>query len=375
MTQAIQPDYAQEFSCKRGDCRNSCCRGWRIALTDRDRARLVGTQATPQLRRRLERSIDTSVEGAAAFIRTETNSCPLLDRDGLCALQKESGSIALPEACRAFPCSVFSGEIAYSSSCEKVVELLFSREAPLIFLPLPHASDTSASAALRRGCQNVLQDRSVPLAHRTAALVEALWAMEGLEKSGDRFGLQKAIRGLRNGHREYAAPQEDWLQIALPLKTGMAYLRGHGKLDGYWRTCLQALSLPPQSEEWTQEHYRQARELYSQRKVAFEAAHPHWSEHRERLLCNHAFFRQFPLSEELCSFQAEALVFGVETALMQFVCVLCAHQDPSLPNLVDIVAGLSRLMEHSSFATRCVQLLSGSRLCSPDLLRETLLAL
>lgn len=69
-------------------------------------------------------------EGTYAELVMEKGVCPLLDQDGLCALQRERGAGVLPRVCKVFPrreAARASGyyEWSLSPACEGVLALLW----------------------------------------------------------------------------------------------------------------------------------------------------------------------------------------------------------------------------------------------------------
>ena len=46
-TRWLKADYYDGFACKCGQCRNSCCEGWEIAVGMQDYFRLIGLDCAP----------------------------------------------------------------------------------------------------------------------------------------------------------------------------------------------------------------------------------------------------------------------------------------------------------------------------------------
>ncbi|MBR4530104.1 MAG: flagellin lysine-N-methylase [Lachnospiraceae bacterium] len=86
------------FSCLGADCPQNCCYGWKIPVDEESEEKY-----------RRERSI-TGLRACLAVHGREnrlfnrlTLRCPMLDPDGLCALQKKRGEGFLPAVCRVYP--------------------------------------------------------------------------------------------------------------------------------------------------------------------------------------------------------------------------------------------------------------------------------
>ena len=122
-------DIYDAFACKCGDCRTSCCEGWRVSISENEYFRLVGMDCPAALRERLDGSLHVyeNAEPAryAELGKDWKGRCRMHGTDGLCELQKACGAAALPEICRMYPRSVAGGDAARlpcALSCERVTE-------------------------------------------------------------------------------------------------------------------------------------------------------------------------------------------------------------------------------------------------------------
>ena len=147
---SIYPDFYGRFSCRAGDCRHSCCRGWEIDV-DEDSAAFYET-VPGELGAKLRRSIARDADGAH-FTLTEDERCPFLCADGLCELICRLGEEALCDICALHPRffeDVGDKELCgLGLSCEAVCDLLLGSDAPLGFLN-EESGDTMTMPALLR---------------------------------------------------------------------------------------------------------------------------------------------------------------------------------------------------------------------------------
>ena len=147
---SIYPDFYGRFSCRAGDCRHSCCRGWEIDV-DEDSAAFYET-VPGELGAKLRRSIARDADGAH-FTLTEDERCPFLCADGLCELICRLGEEALCDICALHPRffeDVGDKELCgLGLSCETVYDLLLGSDAPLGFLN-EESGDTMTMPALLR---------------------------------------------------------------------------------------------------------------------------------------------------------------------------------------------------------------------------------
>ena len=103
----LVPDYYEDFRCKGGACRRTCCDGWGISVTQAEYFRLLGLDCPPDLRRRIDVAFHApetpSPERFRLITPTWQGDCPMRAPDGLCALQCTCGEEALPAICRLYP--------------------------------------------------------------------------------------------------------------------------------------------------------------------------------------------------------------------------------------------------------------------------------
>ena len=50
----LAPEYFSSFSCKCGECRNACCKGWKIAVREEEYFRLIGMECSKALHEKIE---------------------------------------------------------------------------------------------------------------------------------------------------------------------------------------------------------------------------------------------------------------------------------------------------------------------------------
>ena len=61
MNYFLMPDYYKDFSCKKGDCRSSCCKGWKVTFSLKDYFKLVSEECSEELRNRLDKGVKISL--------------------------------------------------------------------------------------------------------------------------------------------------------------------------------------------------------------------------------------------------------------------------------------------------------------------------
>lgn len=133
--------YMDEFRCVGAECADSCCKHWAITLSKKEYSDYLGTECGPRLKSVIDSAffpIRGGNELCYAAVRLgDDGSCPFLDADKLCMLQRELGEKALCHTCRTFPRLFYRvGEEACvglcSLNCSRTAELLINHPEGLL---------------------------------------------------------------------------------------------------------------------------------------------------------------------------------------------------------------------------------------------------
>lgn len=103
----LQPQYLQNFKCDSAECEDICCRGWRVFI-DKKSYDLYRKCPDAKLRQKLNKTIirnrfNTNNQTYAKIKMNEYNSCPFLDDEKLCSLQRSMGEKYLSVTCASYP--------------------------------------------------------------------------------------------------------------------------------------------------------------------------------------------------------------------------------------------------------------------------------
>ena len=343
----LAPDYYPSFACKMGACRSCCCDGWNVSLSMQDYFRLLGVECKKQLRDRLDvalrPALNPTPEHYAEIEHRFDGDCPLRMADGRCAIHAQLGEMQLPAICRLYPRALRGEgdlECSCACSCERVVEMLLERAEPLKFIPLrlaqtpPQQGNTvfrerfAGEQALRLKLIHLVQDGARPLPQR-------LWrlglAMAQLEDGADA-GFDPAALPESNPMPNAATPAaalEAALKLVEMLDERSAGLRQFGE------TALQCLDTDV-------DHYAQA-------CARFKADFPRWASGFSNLIANHMFFTRFPYSDGSESLRHEFASLCALYAAMRVLATGYTARHGGGDALVDVLAALFRLADHSSF--------------------------
>ena len=133
----------QRFSCKCGDCRNSCCIGWNVTVSRDEYFKLINLEVNNdnlcdnknedkvnEIKSKLQNGFimvnSPTKERYAMIKKNYFGDCIFHGEDGLCEIHKYFGEKSIASVCREYPrCETLNKGKSVSNSCEKVLELLF----------------------------------------------------------------------------------------------------------------------------------------------------------------------------------------------------------------------------------------------------------
>jgi len=317
----LETDYFEKFRCKGGACRNSCCEGWKIGVSMREYFDLIGRDCSEELHKRLQSAFvapdQPSPEKFRYIAPNWLGMCPMHGDDGLCMLHKECGEGALPEVCRVYPRSLKNeggvNQACCSSSCEAVIEILLQEKQlhlRLARLPLKAEYAENSDQDMTRLCAEcmwTLQDRDFSLPERIAAICRMLQCDPGC-------GMDQ--------HQAFRL----MISTLEKLEEGSQSMRRFG--------------------DFAAKRYAGGRlDLYREDVGAFEQRFPLWQRWFENVLANHLVYMNFPYCESRIEPRLACRGLCITYGLMRVLGACCADQDA----LVDALAGIFRLIEHSPF--------------------------
>ena len=175
----IRPTYLRQFQCNGKICSSRCCKNWRVVI-DRDTHRkFLELEERDQIVDKLEFLDD---ENIFVVKLKDDGSCPFLDDDLLCRIQKRQGEEFLSSICRAYPRITYQLhdrlEQSLTLTCPIAARLILLSTEPIEFetieLDKPRfcfdwtknipALDSAIEIQMR--AIKLLQDRSLPIDRR-----------------------------------------------------------------------------------------------------------------------------------------------------------------------------------------------------------------
>ena len=126
------PHYYKEFQCIAGECPDTCCAGWEIAIDPKSLKKYRKRKGP--FGNRLHNSIDWE----RGVFYQYGHRCAFLNDENLCDLQAEGGEGMLCKTCRRYPRHVeeFEGvrEISLSLSCIQSAKIILGCKEPVRFV-------------------------------------------------------------------------------------------------------------------------------------------------------------------------------------------------------------------------------------------------
>lgn len=359
----IVPEYYKNFKCKCGTCRNSCCEGWPVRISRKEYYRLLSLPCSNELRIKLDCALkicpEPSNECYAQVSADWQGLCMLHREDGFCALQTELGEDSLPEVCRLYPRKTIAiiqdCEGSCSSSCEAVVEALMNIKSVLHFeeiaLSITPEFKVNLSSKKYACCKNsisILQNRSLSLVERFFMLGNSLTGVEFI--TGEPDNLSFAYRLLHELGQYYV----NNLNIGDYCKVSHNYYGIVGK------------------ELLSEEDTRFIAKKHKAAAEQLELILPDWQILFEQLFVNHMFYNNFPYTDTLDDVNDSFLSLVILYAFLRFHILGYMSDKTDQVRLVDFLAAMFRVIEHSNFQSITVKLLKNKKCSAQEYVPELL---
>jgi len=359
----IVPEYYKDFKCKTGECRHCCCVGWPIRISTNEYYHLLGIKCSDDLRIRLDCALKICLEpNNESYKQISTDwrgICRLQREDGLCALQVELGESSLPEVCQLYPRSTkYSAEIyncSCSNSCEAVVDLLLNfkqtllfEEKDLLLVPKFAINLLSINYELCKKSISIIQDRSLSIPERFINLGNFLNGTEIYFTKPDNLSFAFQLLS------EFDQYFESSVSICDYSKASQTYFGIVGK---------ETLSV---------KDIKMVLEKYLSASEHLESILPDWQILFEQLIVNHMFYNNFPYSDNHKNVNDAFLSLTIVYSFLRFNILGYMSDKSTSENLVDCLAAMFRLIEHSNFKNITLHLFKKEKYavedCVPQLL-------
>ena len=377
-----RPTYAASFRCISSACEDTCCQGWSVPI---DRVTYEKYRSIEALKPHLGTLIvlNTANPTPADHARiplTATATCPFLDPQHLCGIQKQLGPEALSVTCATYPRAISTiaavPEEALNLSCPEAARLtlldpnLISRIRPSSFSNL---RSNESQFAIRDFALSLVADRNYPLWQRMyllGILARRLETLSGARTVADwaeanpttvahmladsaRIATLQRLRPLMDEIQPEPAQQ---LQLVMQLLRGRL---SQPPVPSRFLECVQDFESGLRCNTATCEQdiltaYADANRLYLQ---PFMSRHPHIL---ENYVTNYIFKNHYPfthprdrypdLQQDQPDAETEHLVLAVHFALIQTLLVgIAGHYRETFDSthVIKLIQSFGRTFEHS----------------------------
>lgn len=337
--QILAPDIYGSFSCKCGDCRHVCCRGWKISLSMPEYFRLLGADCSRQLRLKLDSAFhlaDMPTRESYAIVSPDYDGkCRLVDGQGYCGVQRELGENAIPAVCRLYPRSIKTGatirEAALSCGCERTIELLMEEKTPLSILPSDVLTGEQQpedmgiafegeKAEICRACVTIMREGNAPVSGKIKSIGEQLIGDAPSVQPDIAFGL-KTVRDLI-----------------------LEFGRSSANMDEFGIPALETISLDANDPD-----YEEAAKLYAGFSKRVREIIDGYDRCWANIFVNHLFYEQFPFIDGVIDRSDAYRSLTAAYAIAVFISTVNAASFGTPESFVDSTAAAFRLIEHSDF--------------------------
>jgi len=353
------PDFYKDFTCKGGDCRNTCCSGWKVTIARQQYFVLHGLDCEASLRDKLDRTFrplpNPTPERYAEIVHNYEGNCPLLMKNGYCELHSSCGEKVLPWVCRYYPRGPridYDFEVTVANSCEKTLELLFKNNNPISFEKRvltfkmqvndekPNIEDKKIYQEVSQFCFKLLGDRTVSLPQRIRKIGNVLKTLD-IDVNTPLEEIDLTVDSVEFDH-------EHLLGILLNISDW--FIENRPSLTDY---CSKIKELYLDSGNQLI--------IYEQAKKHFESVIPDHEIKFEKMLINNLFFRQFPYFESTKNFTETYISLVGTYVFIRYIGINLMLEKNSIEDFIDIMAKTFRVITHTRFESNIISLLGRER--------------
>ncbi len=206
---SIRPKYFSKFQCDGKVCGSRCCKGWHVVADSETYQKYCSIENESQRQEILSQLVKSDFDNKKLFVKMKDDfSCPFLDKDSLCKIQKRYGEGYLTDICSSYPRVNYKiGEVLEQSltlTCPVAAKLILLSETSMEFeeveideprsvfdwsnkikMPIEDAISKQATAI------SILQNRQLTFNERLLRLCIFLQDEQFVDKIDLNFNLEK----------------------------------------------------------------------------------------------------------------------------------------------------------------------------------------
>ncbi|OMC64226.1 lysine-N-methylase [Paenibacillus odorifer] len=383
----LVPAYLEKFSCIGSDCEDTCCIGWNVDIdrkTYKKYNNVSDKEMKPLLSKHIKRKRSNPSEISYAEIAMKSDaSCPLLNEDKLCSIQKTLGEDYLSVVCSTYP--RISNQVnetlekSATLSCPEVARLALLNPEGIQFnqieesinvrIPLKKLLNTTHEKALYRIDEHfwdlriftiqVLQNRNYSIAHRLVVLGMFYQKVQGFLSEGHFNDIANQISTynslLEDGSfREGLAGIPTSSTIQMQLLKALADIRvSHGVQSSRYLECFNELldgiqyTKGSTVEEITERYQLAYKEYYAPFMTPNEYI-------LENYLVNYVYKNLFPSSSNTDIFDSYILLVVHYSLIKLHLIGMAGHHKENfeVDHVIKLIQSFAKTVEHNSLYLR-----------------------
>lgn len=255
-----KPPYYDQFRCIAGNCPDSCCHEWEVAVDARSAAfyRSLPGDLGDRIRQKLKEGDD------GCYLEITDSRCPMWRADGLCEIQYQLGHDALCQTCRDFPRLRHDYgdfvELGLELSCPEAARLILTApEAPMITEDAPGGGNADYDRetmqvllATRETALSILRRHDIPTA-LSLLLIYGVQAQADVD-AGEvtDFGENAALSMLAGLTLPAPTPLTDFYADLELLTARWADMLRHPHPQAHWPEEIRAMARCQIHRYWLQ---------------------------------------------------------------------------------------------------------------------------
>lgn len=339
----LVPDYYKNFRCKGPDCRDSCCKEWKVTIPMQQYFFLHSLSCEKKVKDLIDKSFrplyTPTPDRYAELVHLYNGNCPLLLENGYCLLHQSCGPSVLPLVCQYYPRSMKSNllyECSCANSCEHTLELLFGdldsvkfEVLELEFIMSDRFKETTEEEKavykkVRNQCFSFLNNRKLSLRDRVFRLSESLWHYQGKEDA------------LVIAEEKFNLPEEPDYSYVFSI-----IIKLIDNLQEFYPRLTSDLQKIRFTTDSTYNEYMDRKEALDNRFCDLEV-------YLEKMLVNHLFYNQFPFNENIRGVNNSAIsLIGIYT-LFKYLTIMLVDELNNKEDLIDLWSRIFTVVAHSS---------------------------
>lgn len=158
ISMCLQPEYVGKFQCDGSVCNSKCCKGWTVDIDGSTYQKYCTIEPKTERKKIVSRIKYKKQKNVFLVEMAKDGSCPFLQNDGLCKIQKTWGADWLSNTCALYPRKPYlTGDLlmmAMTLTCPVVADLALLPEEPMAFEEVPLSGEQRD--ALLRCCSGRL---------------------------------------------------------------------------------------------------------------------------------------------------------------------------------------------------------------------------